>query len=174
MASCRYVLFRACIMLLILGGPTQLRAGSVTPPPEIQKTEAIALVRTTFVRLNDANLTANYAVLRATGAPDFQARFSEHELQDLFAGMRARRIDLTRLAALDPMVETARFHTGQRILQLFGYVDTSPVRTRFRFSFQKFEGAWKLYGMALDFDAKPHMSSSSLPQTPWQQFSLRL
>lgn len=161
MVGCRHVLLCVCLIVLLLTAPAPLQAGPDTRSPELQKSDAIALVRTTFVRLNDANLTADYAMLRATAAPDFQARFSERELKNLFSGMRAKRIDLTRLAALDPIIETARFHTGQHILQLIGYVDTSPIRTRFGFSFESFDGVWRLYGMTLDFEAKPHAPSGT-------------
>lgn len=118
-----------------------------------RRSEAAALVRSTFATLNDANLTANYSVLRATAAPDFQARFSADELQSLFQDMRDKHVDLSAALALDLEIEGARFHTGQKILQLRGVVNTKPALMRFGFSYQSIGGKWKLYGLTLDFEA---------------------
>lgn len=154
----RHALLCAC---LVLGVAVGMASAHADGPAELSRSDAAALVRATFVRLNDANQTADYAMLRATAAPGFQKRFDERELTNLFAGMREKRIDLAGAVALEPMIETARFHTGQNVLQLVGFVPTRPVRTRFGFSFQKRDGVWKLYGLMLDFEAAPKTSGSA-------------
>ena len=138
----------AFLLLMSAAGAVAAKADGL---PITKRAEAVALVRSTLVRLNDANLTANYTLLRATGAPDFQARFSEAALSELFAGMRAKGIDLTRFVALEPMIEAARYHTGQQVLQIAGTLSTGSVQTRFKFSYQSLDGGWKLYGLNLDF-----------------------
>lgn len=144
----------AVLVLMSAAGTMATKADEV---PITKRAEAIALVRATLARLNDANLTANYTLLRATGAPDFQARFSESRLSELFAGMRAKAIDLRRFVALEPMIKAARYHTGQQVLQITGTLTSGSVETRFMFSYQSLDGGWKLYGLNLDFvpAAKP-------------------
>lgn len=159
------MLLSACFVLGLAAWAAPLCADTDRPPVTISRSDAVALVRATFVRLNDANLTADYAMLRATGAPDFQKRFGEPELMTLFAGMRAKRIDLTSALALEPVIDTARYHTGQNVLQLAGFVPTSPLRTRFGFSYQRLDSVWKLYGLTLDFEAAPKVVVTPRPST---------
>lgn len=137
------------LMVPLCLGAVSLRAADA---PGLARSEALALVRATFIRLNDANQTSDYGVLRATASPEFQERFTAQKLEALFAGMRAKKVDLSQALALDPVIETARYHTGQHILRFAGYLPTTPVKTRFGFSYQKSEGVWRLYGLTLDFD----------------------
>ncbi len=114
--------------------------------------EATALVRQTLVRLNDANLRGDYSVLRSKSAPAFQDRFSLLELEELFRGMREKRVDLTEALADEPELTRARFHTGQAVLQYVGIVHSRPIEVRFEFSYQNIGGTWRLYGLDLNFE----------------------
>ncbi len=144
----RRALAIAVLLVMSAAGAVAVKADGL---PITKRAEAVALVRATLLRLNDANLTADYKLLRATGAPDFQARFSEAELSALFSSMRAKGIDLTRFAALEPAIEAARYHTGQNVLQISGTLNAGSVETRFVFSYQNLDNGWKLYGLNLDF-----------------------
>lgn len=141
-------------VLMVFAHLSQLSAQVDADPAIPRGPEAAALIRSTLVTLNDANLTENYSVLRAMAAPDFQARFSVEQLVLLFRGMRARHIDLSGALTLEPVIEGARFHTGQKILQVHGVVHTKPVQLRFGFSYQSIAGKWKLYGLTLDFEVR--------------------
>jgi hypothetical protein len=123
------------------------------PRPALNRSEALALVRSTFLRLNDANLTGDYRILGATASPEFRSRFSDADLQMLFAGMRAKKIDLTSAIVREPVIEKARFHTRQHLLQLIGYVPTGPIQTRFEFTYMRSESDWMLFGLSLNFGA---------------------
>lgn len=127
----------------------------------LRRAQAISLIRSTLATLNDANLTGNYSILRAKSAPAFQTVFTVEKLEQMFEGMRAKRVDLTRAIALDPEIAQARFHTVQKVLQFTGVFRTLPVETRFAFSYQNVGGVWKLYGISLDFEpAKPIRASA--------------
>jgi hypothetical protein len=78
--------------------------------------------------------------------------------------MRAQRVDLSRAVAQEPEIEAATFYTGQNVLQLRGTIATGPVRTRFTFSYQSLDGAWKLYALALELNAKAK-SPDAMPST---------
>jgi hypothetical protein len=52
--------------------------------------QALYLVRSTLLTLNDANLSGNYSVLRDLAAPDFQARNTAADLAQTFSDLRRR------------------------------------------------------------------------------------
>ena len=56
--------------------------------------QALYLVRSTLLTLNDANLSGNYSVLRDLAAPDFQARNTAADLAQTFSDLRRRNFDL--------------------------------------------------------------------------------
>lgn len=118
----------------------------------LSRSEAVALVRTTFMRLNDANQTAKYEILRDLSAPAFQHRFKISDLNRLFAGFREKRIDLSNALTTDPDVKSAQYLPSQDLLKLTGQLATGAVLSRFQLTFQLSDGHWKLYGIALDFD----------------------
>lgn len=138
---------------IALLGMMPVHGVSADERPEFpRRQEANALVRATIATLNDANLTGNYAVLRAKSAPAFQDVFTTEKLEDMFKGMREKRVDLSRALAADPEIAGARFHTGKKVLQFTGLIRTLPIETQFVFSYQKVDGAWKLYALDLNFE----------------------
>lgn len=153
-ASKTFWLFAAWVWLAIIGlaGAVPLPALGFDEPAIPRGREAAGLIRATLATLNDANMTGNYSVLRAVGAPAFQTRFSVDRLEGMFQDMRDKKVDLSVALALDPEIELARFHTGQKVLQFYGVVKTRPSQMQFLFSYQQSGGTWKLYGLALDFE----------------------
>src|SRR3954452_1029282 len=79
-------------------------------PPAPQKLmpvsieQAIYLIRSTLLTLNDANRTGNYTVLRDLAAPSFQTRNSAADLGVIFADLRRRRFDLFSVALMAPQL----------------------------------------------------------------------
>ncbi len=153
------------LVLCLTGLPATLLAQVDDNPIMPKRLEATALIRSTLVTLNDANLTANYAVLRSLSAPDFQARFSSEYLASFFQGMRGKGIDLSTALLQEPVIERARFHTGQKVLQVGGTLDMTPVPLRFIFSYQSIDGRWRIYGLALDFDGEAQEPKSLTPSS---------
>lgn len=56
--------------------------------------QALYLIRSVLLTLNDANRSGNYTVLRDLAAPDFQARNTAADLGQIFADLRQRKFDL--------------------------------------------------------------------------------
>ena len=73
-----------------------------TMPVSIE--QALYLVRSTLLTLNDANLSGNYTVLRDLAAPDFQARNTAADLGQTFSDLRRRNFDLYGAALLAPQL----------------------------------------------------------------------
>ena len=66
--------------------------------------QALYLIRSTLLTLNDANRSGNYTVLRDLAAPDFQARNTAADLADVFSDLRRRKFDLYGAALLAPQL----------------------------------------------------------------------
>ena len=64
--------------------------------------QALYLIRSTLLTLNDANRSGNYTVLRDLAAPDFQARNTAADLAQIFTDLRRRNFDLYGAALLAP------------------------------------------------------------------------
>lgn len=69
--------------------------------------QALYLIRSTLLTLNDANRSGNYTVLRDLSAPAFQAKNSAADLAHNFADLRKRRFDLFAAALLAPTLSAA-------------------------------------------------------------------
>jgi hypothetical protein len=65
--------------------------------------QALYLIRSTLLTLNDANRSGNYTVLRDL-APDFQARNIAADLSQSFSDLRRRNFDLYGAALLSPQL----------------------------------------------------------------------
>jgi hypothetical protein len=65
------------------------------PAMPVTTEQALYLIRSTLLTLNDANRSGNYTVLRDLAAPDFQARNTAADLSQIFSDLRRRNFDLT-------------------------------------------------------------------------------
>jgi hypothetical protein len=68
--------------------------------------QALYLIRSTLLTLNDANRSGNYTVLRDLAAPDFQARNTAADLAQSFSDLRRRNFDLYAAALFPPQLTT--------------------------------------------------------------------
>ena len=117
--------------------------------PAISQEQALYLVRSTLLTLNDANRSGNYTVLRDLAAPDFQARNSSADLSQSFADLRRRNFDLFAAALIAPQftAEPALDPSGK--LHVAGFFATRPLRINFDLIFQNVSGHWRLFGVAV-------------------------
>ena len=69
--------------------------------------QALYLIRSTLLTLNDANRTGNYTVLRDLASPDFQARNTAADLSLSFADLRRRNFDMFSVALAAPQLSLA-------------------------------------------------------------------
>jgi hypothetical protein len=132
----------------------------------IARGQAIYLVRSTLMMLNDANRSGNYSVLRDLAAPDFQARNSAADLAQSFADLRRRNFDLFAAALLSPQftVEPALDSNGR--LRLTGFFPTSPLRISFDLTFQSVAGQWRLLAVSVATPPAPATQSRINRQHP--------
>src|SRR5262245_8716512 len=128
-------------------GPPRPAAQQQTMPVSIE--QALYLVRSTLLTLNDANHSGNYTVLRDLAAPDFQARNTAADLGQTFSDLRRRNFDLYGAALLAPQLTVVPALDQSGMLHLAGYIPTRPQQINFDFVFQVVGNRWRLHSISV-------------------------
>jgi hypothetical protein len=126
-------------------GQPQPQAKVPLPPPE----QMAMLIQTAVVALSQANLTSNFSVLHALGAPGFQQANSPAKLAEVFKNLREQNIDLTPVILFSPVLLREPVITEQGMLHLVGYYKTTPQQVNFEVLFQPVSGQWRLFGISV-------------------------
>jgi hypothetical protein len=145
--------------------PADVKSGAPVapkaPPSEVQAPstqqqslpipieQALYLIRSTLLTLNDANRSGNYSVLRDLAAPDFQARYTAADLAQIFSDLRRRKFDLHGAALLAPKFSAIPALDQNGMLRLTGFFQTHPQQTNFDLLFQLVAGEWRLDGISI-------------------------
>ena len=128
---------------------TEAKASRLAPALPVSIEQALYLIRSTLLTLNDANRSGNYTVLHDLAAPDFQANNTAADLGQNFADLRQRNFDLYGVALLAPQfTETPTLDQGG-LLRLSGYFATRPRQISFDLAFQNVAGQWRLFAIAI-------------------------
>ncbi|MBB2734164.1 hypothetical protein ACK28Q_43265 [Bradyrhizobium japonicum] len=138
-------------------------AVSVQPSLPVSLEQALYLIRSTLLSLNDANRTGNYTVLRDLAAPDFQARNTAADLGLNFLDLRRRNFDLYGAGLLAPQFIDTPALDQRGLLRLAGYIPTQPQQIKFDLTFQVVAGQWRLFAVAI---ATPEAASVQAQATP--------
>jgi hypothetical protein len=105
--------------------------------------QALYLIRSTLLTLNDANRTGNYTVLHDLASPEFQARNTAADLSNSFADLRRRHFDLFSVALAAPQLSALPVLDGNGMLRLTGFFPTRPLQINFDLLFQNSGGQWR-------------------------------
>jgi hypothetical protein len=119
------------------------------PKLPVSLEQALYLIRSTLLTLNDANRSGNYTVLRELAAPNFQSKNSAADLGTIFSDLRARKIDLFPVALLAPQLSTPPNIVGNGMLRLTGTFPTQPLQISFDLMFENVAGQWRLFGISV-------------------------
>jgi hypothetical protein len=125
--------------------------------------QALYLIRSTLLSLNDANRTGNYTVLRDLAAPDFQAGNTAADLSQNFTDLRHRHFDLFSVALAAPQLTAPPALDDHGMLRLTGFFPTRPQQINFDLLFQNAGGQWRLFGISV---ATPQVSAQPAPEAP--------
>jgi len=115
------------------------------PPPE----QMAMLIQTSVVALSQANLTGNYTVLHALGAPGFQQSNPPAKLAEIFKNLREQSIDLTPVILFSPILLREPVINEQGMLHLVGHYKTAPQQVNFEVLFQPVAGQWRMFGISV-------------------------
>ena len=123
----------------------QPQAKTPMPPPE----QMAMLIQTSVVALSQANLTGNYTVLHALGAPGFQQANPPAKLAEIFKNLGEQKIDLTPVILFSPVLAREPVINEQGMLHLVGYYKTTPQQVNFEVLFQPVAGQWRMFGISV-------------------------
>jgi hypothetical protein len=116
-------------------------------PPIPHATQLTILIQTCVAALSQANLTGDYSVLHALGAPAFQKNNPPDKLFQIFANMRS--IDLSPTIIYEPILSREPAYDEQGLLHLVGYYETEPQQVHFDVTVQPVGGVWRLFGISV-------------------------
>jgi hypothetical protein len=128
--------------------------------------QALYLIRSTLLTLNDANRSGNYSVLRDLAAPSFQAKNSPADLAQIFADLRNRHFDLFAVALAAPQLSTPPHLENNGMLRLTGYFPTRPLQINFDLLFENVAGQWRLFGISVQTTQAPPPAQAAAPKKP--------
>jgi hypothetical protein len=103
-----------------------------------------ALVKSSLLSFNDANVTGNYTVLHAKLSKPFRQQFSPDKLKATFKEFADKNIDIDLIAALKPSYDPAPVVDDNGKLIVKGSFPTEPARVIFELDFIPSDGEWKL------------------------------
>ena len=123
-------------------------AGAQTPA-QIDRNGVLILIRSTLLALQQANETGNYTVLRDLGAPGFQQANTAARLGDVFASLRARRLDLSGVSVLDPQLTLLPQIEANGIMHMAGFFPSVPEQINFELLYAPVDGRWRPFGISV-------------------------
>jgi hypothetical protein len=129
--------------------PTAPKAQSAPQTAPVSLEQALYLIRSTLLTLNDANRSGNYTVLRDLAAPGFQSGNTAADLGTIFGDLRRRHVDLFAVALMAPQLSAAPAVDDKGMLRLSGHFPTQPLQIRFDLVFQNVDNQWRLYGISV-------------------------
>ncbi|MFD0987054.1 hypothetical protein [Methyloligella solikamskensis] len=127
----------------------------------------IVLITSTLIALNQANLTGNYSVFRELSAPSFQIANSVGQLSEIFLDLRHRNFDLSPILTLEPTLVRQPEIASNGMLRVSGFFPTVPERLNFDLIYQRVDGRWLVFGIAVDTTAeRPAKATAYPPELP--------
>lgn len=125
------------------------QAPAAQPALPVSLDQALYLIRSTLLTLNDANRSGNYTVLRDLAAPGFQAGNTAADLAQIFTDLRQRQVDLYQVATMAPQLTSPPHITDNNMLRLTGFFPAKPLQINFDLLFQNAGGQWRLFGISV-------------------------
>jgi hypothetical protein len=111
-----------------------------------------ALVKTSLLSFNDANVTGNYAVFHAKLSKPFREQYPVERLERTFREFNKKHVDFDIVAALKPTYEPAPQVDDNGKLLVKGFFPTEPLRVYFNLEFIPSDGEWKLIAINVKVD----------------------
>jgi hypothetical protein len=103
-----------------------------------------ALVKSSLLSFNDANVTGNYTVFHAKLSKPFRQQFSPEKLKETFKEFAEKDIDIDIIAAMKPAYDPAPAIDDKGRLIVKGSFPTEPARVVFELDFIPSDAEWKL------------------------------
>ena len=111
-----------------------------------------ALVKSTLLSFNDANVTGNYTVFHAKLSKPFREQYPPERLERTFRDFSKKHIDFDIVAALKPDYDPPPRVDDSGKLLVKGWFPTEPMRVYFNLEFIPSDGEWKLIAINVKID----------------------
>lgn len=111
--------------------------------------QLLLIIRNAIIALNQANLTGNYSVLRDMGTPNFQQANTTARLAEVFATLRARKIDVSPIMFFTPKFSSPPAMQDGRVLRVSGVFPTTPEQVNFDLALQMLGEQWMIAAIAV-------------------------
>ena len=163
------VFFAAAAFAAVPGSASGQVAQSTRPAISSQSVpselELAKLVWSTMAMVDHANRSGNYSVLRDTSATGFQIQNDPARLGEIFAPIRALRVDLSNALIVAPVYTGGPALLQADMFRVQGYFPLRPTPIFFDFYFQWEQSRWKLFGISV----QPGSISQPAPSQAQQQ-----
>jgi len=126
------------VLLLLLAVPAA--AQNKVPPARPLE----ALVKSSLMSLNDANLTGDYRVLHARLSEPFRKQYTPERLKATFKEFNDKNVDIDIVTATTPTYDQPPYVDAEGKLIVRGFFPTETSRVSFEMDFISGEGEWKL------------------------------
>ena len=160
-----HLTFLYCALLVGLSQPAA--AQSAEPPVSSQPVpgglELSKLIWSTMAAIDHANQSGNYSVLRDNAATGFQVLNNPARLAEIFAGLRASRIDLSNTLLLAPTYTAPPTMVDKDVVRIQGAFGLRPTAIAFDLYYQWTQGKWKLYGVSVGQESIARIQPSTEP-----------
>lgn len=143
------VIARLVIALVMLLAASLAQAQNKVPSERALE----ALVKSSLLSFNDANITGNFAVFHAKLSKPFRQQFPPERLKETFKEFGEKNIDIDIVAALKPTYTTAPSIDPEGHLLVKGFFPTEPMRVNFELEFIPSDGEWRLVRIDVKVDA---------------------
>lgn len=145
----------SAIVRLVAAFALMLVASVVQAQNKVPSDRALeALVKSSLLSLNDANVTGNYAVLHAKLSKPFREQFPPEKLKVTFREFQKKNADFDIIAAMPPSYDPRPVVDEDGKLVVKGSFPTEPSRLRFELEFIPSDGEWKLIRIYVKVDPK--------------------
>lgn len=135
-------------------------------PAQIDRNGTLILIRSAMMALQDANETGNYTVLRDLGAPSFQQNNTAARLGEIFANLRAQKVDLSGTSVLDPQLTLLPQVESNDLLHIAGFFPSVPTQVNFELLFAPVNSRWKLFGLSVNLASAAPVAPAPAPPPP--------
>jgi len=133
----------------------------VSSQPVPNGLELSKLIWSTMAAVDHANQSGNYSVLRDNAAPGFQMLNNPARLSEIFAGLRASRVDLSNTLLLAPTYTAAPAVVEKDVIRVRGAFGLRPTAISFDLYYQWVEGRWRLYGVSIGQESIANIQPTS-------------
>ncbi|WP_295638999.1 hypothetical protein [Novosphingobium sp.] len=161
-------LIRSFVLALALAVPmaASSQPAPMAPPQSTRPVpgdlELVKLIWSTMAMVDHANRSGNYSVLRDNSSTGFQINNNPAQLGQIFASLRASRIDLSNTLLLAPTYAAAPQLVQPDVFRVRGVFGLRPSPIAFDFVFQWEQGTWRLYGISIE--PQPIATVQPVPQ----------